>query len=57
MPRSCLGTIADKARLARTTITAPMYLEHFGLSEPPFTITPHTEFSSPAQTAARRWKR
>src|SRR4249920_290192 len=21
-----------------------MYLEHFGLNEPPFTITPHTEF-------------
>lgn len=26
---------------------APMYLEHFGLTEPPFRITPHTEFFFP----------
>ncbi|HNB69461.1 MAG TPA: ATPase, partial [Accumulibacter sp.] len=24
-----------------------MYLEHFGLREPPFRITPHTEFFFP----------
>jgi MSHA biogenesis protein MshM len=43
-PCSCLGKIPHEARLVPTRITEPMYLEHFGLSEPPFTITPHTEF-------------
>lgn len=30
-----------------------MYYAHFGLQEPPFKITPNTEFFSQAVTAAR----
>jgi hypothetical protein len=31
-----------------------LYLEHFGLVEPPFRITPHPDSSSTVPTAAQR---
>ena len=34
-----------------------MYYAHFGLTQPPFRITPNTEFFSPAAIAARSSKR
>jgi len=38
-------TAAAKARHERPNcLTYDMYLEHFGLNEPPFRITPHTDF-------------
>ena len=31
-----------------------MYLEHFGLNEPPFRITPHTDFFFDGATKTKR---
>jgi hypothetical protein len=40
---------------ARSDRTEPtMYLEHFGLNEPPFRITPHTDFFFEGPIAAQR---
>jgi len=34
-----------------------LYLEHFGLAEPPFRITPHTDFFFDGADRAPPWTR